>query len=200
MFWMDIWILVTAALHPSWSIRTVVFSGGEFFRGRRTQRYALPSLLLSRSRSQGQLNLEFGTVPQSASHDVLDLQLWLLHSCWKPSSYEMSLVRNVFTQLVRRGHQKRKRLEVKVCVPSHPAGQWWNRDDHLSHLNEAVFIDLKGGFKIFQVCSFWTLTDSFMMRFQWWRAKSTVLCGKVYLKLMTVTGFDELGLLKPHMN
>uniref|UniRef100_A0A8P4JWD9 Ankyrin repeat domain-containing protein SOWAHC-like n=1 Tax=Dicentrarchus labrax TaxID=13489 RepID=A0A8P4JWD9_DICLA len=47
-----------------------------FNRGRReTQRYVLPSLLLSRSRSQGQLNLEFRTPPQSASHDVLDLQL-----------------------------------------------------------------------------------------------------------------------------
>ncbi|XP_071318069.1 ankyrin repeat domain-containing protein SOWAHC-like isoform X2 [Trachinotus anak] len=50
-------------------------SGGSFSRGRRTQRYALPSLLLTRSRSQGQLNLEFGTLPQSSSHDVLDLQL-----------------------------------------------------------------------------------------------------------------------------
>ncbi|XP_044048176.1 ankyrin repeat domain-containing protein SOWAHC isoform X2 [Siniperca chuatsi] len=64
-----------------WSGCTDVFSkpdsqsGGRFHRGRQTQRYALPSLLLSRSRSQGQLNLEFGTVPQSASHDVLDLQV-----------------------------------------------------------------------------------------------------------------------------
>ena len=39
------------------------------------QRYALPSLLLTRSRSQGQLNLEFKTMPPSASHDALDLHL-----------------------------------------------------------------------------------------------------------------------------
>ncbi|XP_037621921.1 ankyrin repeat domain-containing protein SOWAHC [Sebastes umbrosus] len=64
-----------------WSGCTDVFnkpqaqSGGTFFRGRRTQRYALPSLLLTRSRSQGQLNLDFGTPPLSASHDVLDLHL-----------------------------------------------------------------------------------------------------------------------------
>ncbi|XP_045894038.1 ankyrin repeat domain-containing protein SOWAHC isoform X2 [Micropterus dolomieu] len=64
-----------------WSGCTDVFnkpdsqSGGGFYRGRRTQRYALPSLLLTRSRSQGQLNLEFGPVPQSASLDVLDLQV-----------------------------------------------------------------------------------------------------------------------------
>ncbi|KAG7218057.1 hypothetical protein INR49_020667 [Caranx melampygus] len=50
-------------------------SGGKFSGGRRTQRYILPSLLLSRSRSQGQLNLDFGTLSQSSSHDVLDLQL-----------------------------------------------------------------------------------------------------------------------------
>ncbi|KAK2842874.1 hypothetical protein Q5P01_013074 [Channa striata] len=50
-------------------------SGGSFSDGRRTQRYSLPTVRLSRSRSQGQLKLEFGTVPQSASHDVLDLQL-----------------------------------------------------------------------------------------------------------------------------
>nr|XP_046250987.1 ankyrin repeat domain-containing protein SOWAHC [Scatophagus argus] len=47
-------------------------SGGRLYRGRQTQRHVLPSLLLSRSRSQGQLDLEFGTLPQSASHDVLD--------------------------------------------------------------------------------------------------------------------------------
>ncbi|KAK2880654.1 hypothetical protein Q8A73_023352 [Channa argus] len=50
-------------------------SGGSFSRGRRTQRYSLPSVRLSHSRSQGQLKLEFGTVPKSASHDVLDLQV-----------------------------------------------------------------------------------------------------------------------------
>ncbi|XP_076590123.1 uncharacterized protein LOC143322671 [Chaetodon auriga] len=49
--------------------------GPRFSRGRQTQRYALPSLLLSRSRSQGQLNLDFGTVPQSVSQDPLDLQI-----------------------------------------------------------------------------------------------------------------------------
>ncbi|XP_044211619.1 ankyrin repeat domain-containing protein SOWAHC-like isoform X1 [Thunnus albacares] len=64
-----------------WSGCTDIFSrpdpqsGGRFSRIRRTQRYALPSLLLSRSRSQGQLNLEFGTPPQSASHAALDLQV-----------------------------------------------------------------------------------------------------------------------------
>ncbi|KAI3371041.1 hypothetical protein L3Q82_023523 [Scortum barcoo] len=64
-----------------WSGCTDVFSkpdaqsGLLCFPGRRTQRYALPSLLLSRSRSQGQLNLEFVTLPQSASHDALDLQV-----------------------------------------------------------------------------------------------------------------------------
>ncbi|XP_029909317.1 uncharacterized protein LOC115360505 isoform X2 [Myripristis murdjan] len=49
-------------------------TGGKLFRGRRTQRYALPSLLLSRSRSQGQLNLDFGMVAQSP-HEALDLQI-----------------------------------------------------------------------------------------------------------------------------
>ncbi|XP_041794648.1 ankyrin repeat domain-containing protein SOWAHC [Chelmon rostratus] len=50
-------------------------SGSRFSRGRQTQRYVLPSLLMSRSRSQGQLNLDFGTVPQSVSQDALDLQV-----------------------------------------------------------------------------------------------------------------------------
>ncbi|KAL4003934.1 hypothetical protein ACER0C_003647 [Sarotherodon galilaeus] len=64
-----------------WSGSTDVFdkpesqSGGRCVRRRRTQRYALPSLLLSRSRSQGQLNLEFRTPPQSCSHDALDLHV-----------------------------------------------------------------------------------------------------------------------------
>ncbi|XP_026221254.1 ankyrin repeat domain-containing protein SOWAHC-like [Anabas testudineus] len=64
-----------------WTGSTDVFhkpdshSGGSFSHGRRTPRYALSSVFLSRSRSQGQLNLEFGTVPQSASHDTLDLQV-----------------------------------------------------------------------------------------------------------------------------
>ncbi|XP_029283430.1 ankyrin repeat and protein kinase domain-containing protein 1-like [Cottoperca gobio] len=50
-------------------------SGVSFSGVRRTQRYALPSLL-TRSRSQGQISLlEFGTLPQSASHHVLDLQV-----------------------------------------------------------------------------------------------------------------------------
>uniref|UniRef100_A0AAX7V0B3 Ankyrin repeat domain-containing protein SOWAHC-like n=1 Tax=Astatotilapia calliptera TaxID=8154 RepID=A0AAX7V0B3_ASTCA len=50
-------------------------SGGRCVRRQRTQRYALPSFLLSRSRSQGQLNLEFRTPPQSSSHDALDLHV-----------------------------------------------------------------------------------------------------------------------------
>ncbi|KAM4573909.1 ankyrin repeat domain-containing protein SOWAHB-like [Odontesthes bonariensis] len=64
-----------------WSGCTDIFnkpesqSGGRFSRGRRTQRFALPSLRLSRSRSHGQLNLEFGTLPQSAPHNALDLHV-----------------------------------------------------------------------------------------------------------------------------
>ncbi|XP_039988716.1 ankyrin repeat domain-containing protein SOWAHC [Xiphias gladius] len=64
-----------------WSGCTDIFNkpdsqaGGRFSRGRWTQRYNLPSLRLSRSRSHGQLNLEFGTVPQSSPHDMLDLQV-----------------------------------------------------------------------------------------------------------------------------
>ncbi|XP_069580478.1 ankyrin repeat domain-containing protein SOWAHA [Brachyistius frenatus] len=64
-----------------WSGCTDVFnkpdcqSGGSFSRSRRTQRYGLPSLLLSRSRSQGQIHLDFGTPPPSASHDALDLHV-----------------------------------------------------------------------------------------------------------------------------
>ncbi|XP_046890556.1 uncharacterized protein LOC124477071 isoform X1 [Hypomesus transpacificus] len=52
-----------------WSGSTDVFnkpgsqSGGKGSRGRRMQHYVLPSLLLSRSRSQEQIKLEFGTVP-----------------------------------------------------------------------------------------------------------------------------------------
>ncbi len=151
-FWISGW--VSAAFHPSGSIRTVVFSDGRFFRGRRTQRYTLPSLLLSRSRSQGQLNLEFGTVPQSASSDGLDLQVWVLYSCWKLFSSEMFLVWNVFTSpphsllLVRRGQQSAEKQKFGgqsrfsktwVCVPAHPAGQWWNHDENLSHLNPNLF-------------------------------------------------------------
>ncbi|XP_035859389.1 ankyrin repeat domain-containing protein SOWAHC isoform X2 [Sander lucioperca] len=49
--------------------------GGSSFVGRRTQRYALPSLLLTRSRSQGQLDLGFGPPPLSATHDALDLHV-----------------------------------------------------------------------------------------------------------------------------
>ncbi|AWP09045.1 putative ankyrin repeat domain-containing protein SOWAHC-like [Scophthalmus maximus] len=50
-------------------------SGARLSRGRRTQRYVLPSLLLTRSRSHGQLHLEFVTAPQSTSHDVLNLHV-----------------------------------------------------------------------------------------------------------------------------
>ncbi|XP_069384513.1 ankyrin repeat domain-containing protein SOWAHC isoform X4 [Paralichthys olivaceus] len=50
-------------------------SGERFSRGRRTQRYVLPSLLLTRSRSQGQINLEFGAGPQSSIYDMLDLHV-----------------------------------------------------------------------------------------------------------------------------
>ncbi|XP_028441669.1 ankyrin repeat domain-containing protein SOWAHC isoform X1 [Perca flavescens] len=49
--------------------------GGSSFVGRRTQRYALPSLLLTRSRSQGQLDLGFGPPTLSATHDALDLHV-----------------------------------------------------------------------------------------------------------------------------
>ncbi|XP_034443042.1 ankyrin repeat domain-containing protein SOWAHC-like [Hippoglossus hippoglossus] len=65
------------ALHY-WSGCSDVFSSAESQageRGRRTQRYALPSLLLTRSRSQGQIHLEFGAVPQSSIHDMLDLHV-----------------------------------------------------------------------------------------------------------------------------
>ncbi|KAG7273558.1 hypothetical protein CRUP_005747, partial [Coryphaenoides rupestris] len=54
-----------------WSGDTDVFnkpgsqSGGKLSYGRRSQRYALPSMLLSRSRSHGQLNRDVTTVPQS---------------------------------------------------------------------------------------------------------------------------------------
>ncbi|XP_056138336.1 ankyrin repeat domain-containing protein SOWAHC [Lampris incognitus] len=50
-------------------------SGERLSRGRLTQRYTLPSLLLSRSRSQGQLNLDFGTMSHSPHHDVFNLQI-----------------------------------------------------------------------------------------------------------------------------
>ncbi|XP_043981840.1 uncharacterized protein LOC122836166 isoform X7 [Gambusia affinis] len=64
-----------------WSGSTDIFSKADphtsrtFCPGRRTQRFALPSLRLSRSRSQGQLHLEFGTVHQSASYEALDLHV-----------------------------------------------------------------------------------------------------------------------------
>ncbi|CAJ1055798.1 ankyrin repeat domain-containing protein SOWAHC-like isoform X1 [Xyrichtys novacula] len=64
-----------------WSGCTEVFtkqdqnSGGRFSRGRWTQRYALPSLLLSRSRSQSQLSVDNSSLPQSTSHDTFELQL-----------------------------------------------------------------------------------------------------------------------------
>ncbi|XP_061578570.1 ankyrin repeat domain-containing protein SOWAHC-like isoform X2 [Cololabis saira] len=64
-----------------WSGCTDIFnqpdpqSAERFCRGQRTQRFALPSLRLSRSRSHGQLHLEFGTLPQSGSHDGLDLHV-----------------------------------------------------------------------------------------------------------------------------
>ncbi|KAF6722111.1 Ankyrin repeat domain-containing protein SOWAHC [Oryzias melastigma] len=48
---------------------------GSFCRARRMQRFALPSFRLSRSRSHGQLHLEFRTLPQTASHDALDLHV-----------------------------------------------------------------------------------------------------------------------------
>uniref|UniRef100_A0A8C6VX15 Uncharacterized protein n=1 Tax=Nothobranchius furzeri TaxID=105023 RepID=A0A8C6VX15_NOTFU len=48
--------------------------GGRFSQERRTQRFALPSLRLSRSRSHGQLHLDFGALP-SASCDALDLHV-----------------------------------------------------------------------------------------------------------------------------
>ncbi|XP_029992327.1 ankyrin repeat domain-containing protein SOWAHA isoform X2 [Sphaeramia orbicularis] len=63
-----------------WSGSTDIFNkvdsqtDGVFSQRRRTQRYTLPSLLLSRSRSYGQINLEF-TLAQSASSDLLELQL-----------------------------------------------------------------------------------------------------------------------------
>ncbi|XP_013878458.1 ankyrin repeat domain-containing protein SOWAHC isoform X2 [Austrofundulus limnaeus] len=50
-------------------------SDERFCRTRRTQRFGLLSLRLSRSRSQGQLHLEFGTPPQSATYDALDLHI-----------------------------------------------------------------------------------------------------------------------------
>ncbi|XP_015254358.1 PREDICTED: ankyrin repeat domain-containing protein SOWAHA-like [Cyprinodon variegatus] len=50
-------------------------TGGRFGSSRRTQRFALPSLRLSRSRSQGQLQLGFGAVHQSASYEALDLHV-----------------------------------------------------------------------------------------------------------------------------
>ncbi|XP_047453003.1 ankyrin repeat domain-containing protein SOWAHC isoform X2 [Mugil cephalus] len=55
-------------------IREDAPAGGRLCRGRWTQRYVLPSLL-SRSRSQGQLRLDFGTLPPSTSHDALDLHV-----------------------------------------------------------------------------------------------------------------------------
>ncbi|XP_023201063.1 ankyrin repeat domain-containing protein SOWAHC-like isoform X1 [Xiphophorus maculatus] len=64
-----------------WSGSTDIFSKADphtsrtFCPGRRTQRFALPSLRLSRSRSQGQLHLEFGAVHQSASYEALDLHV-----------------------------------------------------------------------------------------------------------------------------
>ncbi|XP_014900765.1 ankyrin repeat domain-containing protein SOWAHC isoform X3 [Poecilia latipinna] len=64
-----------------WSGSTDIFSTADphtsrmFCPGRRTQRFALPSLHLSRSRSQGQLHLEFGAVHQSASYEALDLHV-----------------------------------------------------------------------------------------------------------------------------
>ncbi|XP_041852080.1 ankyrin repeat domain-containing protein SOWAHC-like [Melanotaenia boesemani] len=50
-------------------------SGGRFLPGRRMQRFALPSLRLTRSRSHGQLHLDFGTLPQTGSHSALDLHV-----------------------------------------------------------------------------------------------------------------------------
>ncbi|XP_055365778.1 ankyrin repeat domain-containing protein SOWAHC isoform X2 [Betta splendens] len=64
-----------------WTGSRIVFhkpdsrSRGSFSSGWRTQRYVLPSVLLSHSRSHGQLNLELGMVPQSAYCDTVDLQL-----------------------------------------------------------------------------------------------------------------------------
>ncbi|XP_060892202.1 ankyrin repeat domain-containing protein SOWAHC [Labrus mixtus] len=64
-----------------WSGCTEVFtkqdphSGARFSRGRWTQRYALSSLLLSHSRSQSQINMDFGTQPPSSSQEVFELQL-----------------------------------------------------------------------------------------------------------------------------
>ncbi|XP_008410853.1 ankyrin repeat domain-containing protein SOWAHC isoform X5 [Poecilia reticulata] len=64
-----------------WSGCTDIFSTADphrsrtFFPGRCTQRFALPSLRLSRSRSQGHLHLEFGAVHQSASYEALDLHV-----------------------------------------------------------------------------------------------------------------------------
>ncbi|XP_028286345.1 ankyrin repeat domain-containing protein SOWAHC [Parambassis ranga] len=49
-------------------------AGEPLSRGRRTQHHALPSLLLTRSRSQGQLHLELAVL-QPASHDALDLHV-----------------------------------------------------------------------------------------------------------------------------
>ncbi|XP_024858212.1 ankyrin repeat domain-containing protein SOWAHC isoform X2 [Kryptolebias marmoratus] len=64
-----------------WTGSTDVFckpdsqSGGRFCQSRRMQRFALPSLRLSRSRSHGQLHLEFGAPPQTATCDALDLHV-----------------------------------------------------------------------------------------------------------------------------
>ncbi|MEQ2241328.1 hypothetical protein ILYODFUR_024203 [Ilyodon furcidens] len=64
-----------------WSGSTDIFNksdlhtGGMFCPSRRTQRFALPSLRLSRSRSQGQLHLEFGAVHQSTAYEALDLNV-----------------------------------------------------------------------------------------------------------------------------
>ncbi|XP_041652200.1 ankyrin repeat domain-containing protein SOWAHC [Cheilinus undulatus] len=64
-----------------WSGNADVFTkqdsqpGGRFTRTRWTQRYTLPSLLLSRSRSQDQINVNLGTLPQSGSHEMFELRL-----------------------------------------------------------------------------------------------------------------------------
>ncbi|CAL8355318.1 unnamed protein product [Lota lota] len=64
-----------------WSERSDAFnkpgaeSGGNLTYGKRSQRYPLPGMLLSRSRSQGQPSLAFTTAPHSSRLHVLDIAL-----------------------------------------------------------------------------------------------------------------------------
>ncbi|CAL8324010.1 unnamed protein product [Gadus morhua 'NCC'] len=48
---------------------------GKLGYGRRSQRYPLPAMLLSRSRSQGQLSTDFTAAPQSPRLQILDIPM-----------------------------------------------------------------------------------------------------------------------------